>query len=113
MARSGESQFLHRVVGRGEGTSATSAPGGCVSSPSTPPRGLGLLRSHLRAGGVHDRPHLDGPKAGGRVVGNDLGRALDALGVEHVVAGQLLLRLGERSAGGGRGTVAPPYSLAG
>src|SRR5262245_38473694 len=70
------------------------------------------LRSHLRAGRVHDRPYLDGPKSGGRVVGDDLGRALDALGVEHVVAGQLFLRFGERSVGDSGETIAHAYRLA-
>ena len=50
-------------------------------------------------------------EAGGRVVRDDLGGALEALACRHVVAGEVLLGLDVRAVGHGRDAVAHPYGL--
>src|SRR5215471_17618419 len=69
--------------------------------------------SHLRTGGVHDRPYLDGPEASGWIMGRNLGRPLDALRVEHIKSGELLLRLRERAVCYCRKAVSHPHGPTG
>src|ERR1022692_500507 len=73
------------VQARADGSRAGSGwSGGSASRPGIP------------AVIARDRPHLDGPVPGCRVLGRHLDRLVEIGAVDHVIPGDLLLGLGER-----------------
>src|SRR5688572_3420240 len=75
--------------------------------PRPPPSALRPLCWYL--GEVHHRPHLDRAEPRRRNARRDLDRLVQVLGLDEVVAAQLLLRLGERAIGGRRLPVPHPH----
>src|SRR5262245_36282050 len=81
----------------GHNTSHRAADDRCGGRPGAgPPAALPRSVEH------HDGPHLDGAALGAGAALGRLERLVEAVGLDHVVAAELLLGLGERPVGDDR-----------